>query len=172
MNIGAVGDYFVTYNVSDSAHNAASEVVRSISVFDPEITDTVAPIITLKGDSPQSIIKGESYIELGAAATDDVDGDISHRINIDNKRPLLTELVGDYSVTYNVSDTAGNAADQVIRSVNVIGTAHPWEDIIAEMVGYASHEGVIGGAGKPLITVSNLNDSGLGSLRQAGRRQH
>jgi pectate lyase len=41
------------------------------------------------------------------------------------------------------------------------------EDILTSMVGYAQHFGCTGGAGGPLVTVTNLNNSGAGSLRQA-----
>ncbi|MCB0469258.1 MAG: DUF5011 domain-containing protein, partial [Flavobacteriaceae bacterium] len=58
-----------------------------------------------------------AYTELGATAVDNVDGDISANIVIGGS--VNTSVVGTYQVTYNVSDTAGNAAVQVIRTVEV-----------------------------------------------------
>jgi len=43
--------------------------------------DTTAPVITLTGNNPQSITVGSAYTELGASATDNVDGNISSNIN-------------------------------------------------------------------------------------------
>jgi pectate lyase len=73
-------------------------------------------------------------------------------------------------VRYNVSDSAGNAADQVTRSVNVTAssggsTGRAWEAVLSEASGFARN--VTGGASGQLITVTNLNDSGSGSLRSA-----
>ena len=36
-----------------------------------------------------------------------------------------TSVIGSYSVTYNVSDSAGNAATPVVRTVNVVDTTPP-----------------------------------------------
>ena len=36
--------------------------------------DTTPPVITLNGESPMEISEGESYVEPGATAEDDVDG--------------------------------------------------------------------------------------------------
>ena len=79
--------------------------------------DFVRPIITLKGENPQQLTVGESYIELGATAIDDVDGDISSRINI--RSNVETSKVGTYIVTYSVSDKAGNRATMMSRTVEV-----------------------------------------------------
>ena len=82
-------------------------------------SDTTAPVITLTGENPQEIYVGVAYSELGATAADDVDGDISASIVIDASAvDVSTE--GSYSVTYNVSDAAGNQADEVVRTVNVV----------------------------------------------------
>ncbi|MBT8245662.1 immunoglobulin-like domain-containing protein, partial [Winogradskyella sp.] len=62
---------------------------------------------------------GTTYIELGATAFDNVDGDISNTIAIDATN-VDTNSLGSYTVRYNVSDSQGNPALEVIRTVNVI----------------------------------------------------
>jgi hypothetical protein len=79
-----------------------------------------APVINLVGDNPQQLIRGRAYVELGATATDDTDDDtaLTATIAIDASA-VDTTTAGSYSVTYNVSDAAGNAATQVTRTVTV-----------------------------------------------------
>ena len=48
-----------------------------------------------------------------------MDGELTGNIAIDSSA-VNTDRVGDYSVTYNVTDTAGNAAEQKTRTVRVI----------------------------------------------------
>ena len=81
-------------------------------------TDIVAPIITLLGDSSVTLYQGATYTDAGATANDNKDGDITANIVIVN--PVNTNNIGSYTVTYNVSDSAGNNAVQVTRTVNVI----------------------------------------------------
>ena len=111
-----VGTYVVTYNVSDAANNSAAEVTRTINVS--EVQDTIPPVITLNGSSTINLNVGDNYSEQGATATDNVDGDISANIIIGGDT-VDTNTAGTYSVTYNVSDAAGNAADQITRTVIV-----------------------------------------------------
>ena len=109
------GSYNVTYNVTDAAGNAADEVIRIVTV---SATDTEKPVITLVGDNPLNINVGDTYTEPGATASDNVDGDITSSIVIDNSA-VNTAAAGTYEVTYNVSDAAGNAADETTRTVIV-----------------------------------------------------
>ncbi|MCP4332442.1 MAG: DUF5011 domain-containing protein, partial [Gammaproteobacteria bacterium] len=113
VNVNAVGSYSVTYNVSDAAGNAAAQVTRSVNVT-PDIT---RPIISLTGASPVNIELGTPYTDAGASATDNIDGNLT--TNIATVSNVNVNVVGSYSVTYNVSDAAGNAALQVTRTVNV-----------------------------------------------------
>ncbi|WP_394749128.1 Ig-like domain-containing protein [Spongiimicrobium salis] len=120
------GVYEVTYNVSDSSGNAADEVVRQVRVTNAP--DTTPPVITLIGGD-LALTVGDTYNELGATATDNVDGDISGDIVIDASA-VNTNVEGVYEVTYNVSDAAGNAANQVVRQVTVVEEDIPATDLI------------------------------------------
>ena len=113
VDVNTVGTYTVTYNVSDAAGNAASQVSRTVTIT-PDVT---IPVITLLDDVEVSIELGSTYIDAGATAIDNIDGDITSAIVVANSVDINT--VGTYTVTYNVSDAAGNAATQVIRTVNI-----------------------------------------------------
>ena len=80
-------------------------------------TDTAKPTITLLGDPEVTVAKGATYTDAGATATDVVDGDITNKIRTIN--PVNTSVAGTYTITYNVSDWAGNYAPQVTRTVIV-----------------------------------------------------
>lgn len=84
---------------------------------DPKPPDLTAPTITIKGKSPIIVSKGGSYVDEGATALDDVDGDITSSIMVTN--PVDVNTVGTYEVKYNVSDAAGNAAEEKKRIVYV-----------------------------------------------------
>ena len=113
VDVNTVGTYTVTYNVSDAAGNAASQVSRTVTIT-PDVT---IPVITLLDDVEVSIELGSTYIDAGATAIDNIDGDITSAIVVANSVDINT--VGTYTVTYNVNDAAGNAATQVIRTVNI-----------------------------------------------------
>jgi hypothetical protein len=85
--------------------------------------DGIGPIITLSGPSTVTLQIGDSYVDAGAQAIDDVDGVISSLITVYN--PVDTSTAGSYTVTYNVSDEAGNPALQVERTVSVTAIGAP-----------------------------------------------
>ena len=118
VDTSTVGTYTVTYNVSDTTGNAAVSVTRTVNVV-----DTTVPVITLLGDTTVTIEVGTTYTDSGATAADNYDGDLTSSIAIVNN--VDTSTVGTYTVTYNVSDTSGNAADSVTRTVNVVDTTAP-----------------------------------------------
>lgn len=78
--------------------------------------DTTQPVLTLKGSNPMTIDVGSSFTDPGATATDDVDGDISSSIGVTGT--VDTSTVGTYTLTYTVSDEAGNVSTGT-RTVNV-----------------------------------------------------
>ena len=116
VNTSLVGNYTVTYTSTDNSGNTA-HAVRAVSV----LNDTSAPVITLKGSNPLTVGRGVIYLDPGATAFDSNDGNLTRSITTINK--VNTGVVGTYSVTYNVSDPIGNAAQTVTRTVNVIDTS-------------------------------------------------
>jgi len=79
--------------------------------------DTVKPVIALTGSATINLTVGDTYNELGATATDDVDGNLTASISITGT--VNTSVAGTYTKNYNVSDAAGNVANQVSRTVVV-----------------------------------------------------
>nr|WP_272509065.1 immunoglobulin-like domain-containing protein [Clostridium ganghwense] len=144
VDTNTVGEYIITYNVKDSAGNKADEVTRTVKVEEeiivpeepkiPEGTpDKKRPVITLNGDSKIVLNFGDEYEELGATAVDDVDGDITDKIKIKvngKDDEVNTNIPGNYVITYNVSDTAGNKAYEVTRIVMVKEVAKASDDEI------------------------------------------
>lgn len=75
-------------------------------------------VITLLGNSTVNHILGTTYVDDGATAFDDLDGDLTNNITILN--PVNNNLLGVYIVTYNVNNSNGVSATEVTRVVNVI----------------------------------------------------
>lgn len=117
-----------TWFVTDSAENLgtdgnATTIIHKLpsGTFGKGVCptpDVTAPVITLVGDSPLEVFQGGDFTDPGATASDDRDGNISAQINTNNN--VNTAALGQYQVTYNVSDAAGNTAATVTRTVNVV----------------------------------------------------
>ena len=125
-------------NETDAAFDDAYIYLDDFVVEEAAIADTTPPVITLVGDDPVNITVGSTYTDAGATATDDVDGDITANIVTVNNVDATT--IGTYTVTYNVSDAAGNAATEVTRTVNV--TAQTYNiTFTVDMSGAAGYDG-------------------------------
>lgn len=118
VNTAVPGPYTVTYTVSDAAGNAAIPVVRQVNVV-----DTTPPVITLTGDPEVTVECGTSYADAGATADDVCEGDLT--LSISTVNPVDVNVVNDYTITYDVSDSVPNAATQVTRTVHVVDTTLP-----------------------------------------------
>ncbi len=119
VDVNTVGTYTVTYNVADVAGNTATQVTRTINIGG----DKTIPVISLVGSASVDVERANAYSDLGATATDNVDGTITSSIVTVNGVDATTS--GTYTVTYDVNDAAGNAATQVTRVVTVEDTTPP-----------------------------------------------
>ncbi len=120
------GDYSIAYNVTDAAGNAAEPAIRTVKVV-----DTIKPNLILLGESLVYIECPGNYVDAGAAAVDSCDGDMAASIvitgdSVDPARP------GTYIIRYNVSDSSGNAAPEVMRTVTVTDTRPPVITLLGE----------------------------------------
>jgi hypothetical protein len=79
--------------------------------------DVDAPTLTLVGTPSIIFPVGTLYEDKGATATDAIDGDLTATIVVDN--PVNPNVIGTYTVRYNVVDSSGNAALAVARTVQV-----------------------------------------------------
>jgi hypothetical protein len=113
------GSYTVTYNVSDSSGNNATEVSRTVNVV-----DTTIPTIALAGLPTINIECGNSFTDPGATAADSCDGNLTGDLVVGGDT-VDTSEADTYIITYNVMDSEGNAAVEVTRTVNVIDTTLP-----------------------------------------------
>ena len=95
-------EYNIKYIVQDLSGNKTEKTRHVI------IIDDVPPKITLNGSSHIYIKQNEKYNESGAKAIDEKDGDLTEKIEIIGE--VNSSKIGEYNITYKVSDTKGNEA--------------------------------------------------------------
>ena len=82
-----IGTATLTYNYTDEAGKIAIPVIRTI-----QIVDKTPPTITLHGEAVVTLQVGSVWEDLGAIATDSLDGDITPTIH--NPKPTYTFIPG------------------------------------------------------------------------------
>jgi len=146
------GTYIITYNVSDAAGNAATQRTRTVIVA----ADVVAPVITLTGSAAMNIMVGDAFTDEGATAIDDIDGDITANIVVAGDA-VDVNTAGTYTITYNVSDAAGNAATEVTRMVTVAAVPGPSGDYIYATSGTVTIPSIIDNWGSGTTIVDDYS---------------
>jgi hypothetical protein len=167
VDTDVVGQYTLSYNVSDVSGNDAVQVTRTVNVVDTNI-----PVIILVGDVSVDIEVGITYTDAGATALDNYDGDIT--ANIVTVNNVDADVVGQYTVSYNVSDASGNDAVQVNRTVNVVDTNIPVIILVGDVsvdievgitytdAGATALDNYDGNITASIVTVNNVNADVVG----------
>ncbi len=93
--------YQIYYQYTDTSGNIGL-AVRSVNVH---LKDTTGPVITLN-EGNLCYDAGAGYVEKGATALDDIDGDITKNVVVINS--VSENILGVYTVKYIISDTTGN----------------------------------------------------------------
>ncbi len=97
VNTGALGVYTLEYLKVDGAGNS-SGVTRSVTV-----EDTTAPVVTLIGNDPITLIVGNAYTESGAT-WDDLPTLNTGTIASPTSGVVDTNSTGTYLLTYEYVD--------------------------------------------------------------------
>ncbi len=79
------------------------------------IPDSTAPVIILNGENSLRLMQYDDYIELGATASDAIDGDVFVIVS----GSVDTQQAGIYTLTYTATDYSNNTA-QITRTVEVV----------------------------------------------------
>lgn len=114
--------FLLRFRISSSADNEDFRVDGVSIVGDAIVVDTTIPVITMNG-TDVTLEVHSTYTDQGATANDNIDGNITSSIVTVNN--VNKDVVGDYTVTYNVHDAANNNAVQVTRNVHVVDTTAP-----------------------------------------------
>ena len=117
VDTSTAGQYTVTYDCTDTSNNEATQVSRTVNV--QSAPDTDAPVIIITGSANIQLTVDDTYTEQGATCEDDVDADKPATVGGDT---VDTSTVGQYTVTYDCTDSSNNEATQVSRTVNVVST--------------------------------------------------
>lgn len=113
----ADGAWYYRVSATDGIGNTSAYATSSAI-----IVDATAPVITLTGESSVSLERGTSYVDAGATALDAVQGVLTSDIVVTNT--VNTSVEGSYTVTYAVTDAAGNVGQPVVRTVRVVFINH------------------------------------------------
>ena len=84
----------------------------------PSSVDNVPPVIKLNGNNPAQLNKGDTYSDMGATVTDNIDTNLGVVTSGDT---VDTSKDATYTIKYNATDNAGNKAVEVLRTV-VVGS--------------------------------------------------
>merc|ERR1711865_1104605 len=86
VNYRVPGTYKIRFDCEDSSGNDADQLTRTVV-----IEDTVCPYVKLAGHNTQTVEAGFPYEDVGATATDTLDGDLTSNLKISDgpfRRPL------------------------------------------------------------------------------------
>ena len=133
-----VGEYVIKYNAMDTAGNAAEEVIRTVKVLDPkddedndgftnqeeidagtdfddanDKPETREPSIILNGKNPLDWAKGKAFIEPGYEIVLDEHDTITTKEAVKIKGEVDVNTLGEYKITYEVTDRYGKTATAV-----------------------------------------------------------
>ncbi len=128
---------------TDSTPATVRIEVQPKTKSDLKSKDITPPVIHLNGADIIKLNKGDIFIDPGASASDDKDGDISSKIT---RKPATidTSAAGEHEIIYTVYDKAGNIATAkrkviVMQIISDPESTKPKQLVINEVLATNSH---------------------------------
>ncbi|HYH98714.1 immunoglobulin-like domain-containing protein, partial [Hyalangium sp.] len=115
-NTGAEGSYSVQY-LAWSTTGGTVSALRTVHV-----NDTTAPSLRLNGAAQMTHTCGSQFVDPGVEALDACYGNVSPTVRVTGS--VNGWAAGTYTLRYDVTDSGGNSAAPVTRTVNVVNC--PW----------------------------------------------
>ena len=114
VDTSVAGEYTVTYTVTDAANNS-TEIVETVTVS--EEIDTTSPTFQVDDNTTDfaTTVAFEGTYTVGVISDISETGTTS---TITGNNDVDTSTAGEYTVTYTVTDTAGNAGE-IVETVTV-----------------------------------------------------
>lgn len=109
LDLGEMGEQEIEYTCSKA-------IFKKSKKYTVKVMDKIPPEITLNGNTETSVYIGKKYIELGAKANDNMDGDVTDSIVISGE--INNQVIGSYEIKYSATDKSGNVGTG-IRKVHV-----------------------------------------------------
>ena len=162
------GIYTINITMEDSAGNK-----NTTTLPDFIFVDNTPPIITLLGNSTETVEINSSYTDAGTSVFDAVDGNLTSNIIINNS--VNTSILGIYTVTYDITDSVGNVANQETRTVNVVDSIIPTITLLGENpqimklgdpyveFGATAFDGIDGNLTSQIQITNNININSVGT---------
>jgi hypothetical protein len=129
LNTHKIGTYTITYTLTDPSGNKAIPVTRTIIV-----EDTIAPVISIKGDKSDTIEVFSTYNDAGVTTVDNYYSSVavtkSGTYYSSFSNGTATKL-GTYTIIYTAKDSSGNISaatrfvtvvDRIAPVISLVGT--------------------------------------------------
>ena len=148
-NVDVNGEKIVSFTVTVT--KTEGEIVAT-AIVNGVVTNTVtniideAPVLTVVDPNAYEMEIGTEYQEKGYSAIDKEDGDITDKVvlsyrflpagssNWTDPETMDTNLLGEYKITYTVTDSAGNTVSGT-RVVKIVDTTAPEITVKEDYVG-------------------------------------
>ena len=128
--------------------------------------DTTPPAITLNVAGTVTLFDGDDYVEAGAVAIDDNDGELTVIVSGE-----VGSEAGTYIITYTATDSSGNTAQVTLEVIVISGEFDLFAASTARIVSEMTLEQKVGQMIQPEIAYISLDDItkyGIGSVLNGG----
>ena len=111
-----------TFSITATNSSGNKILVTNYDITDASFVtiDTVKPIIILNGNSDDTVLQGNNYVDLGANVSDPNNSLYTQTVTA-LPTNLNTSSLGEQNITYSaLADAAGNVPDSINRTVTVL----------------------------------------------------